>query len=63
VAIEVDTATTAARVKAVLERLADLRGLPRSITVDHGPEFEGQVLDPGPMSAACIFRSSGPAKS
>ena len=30
---------------AVLERLADLRGLPLSITVDHGPEFEGQVLD------------------
>ena len=26
-------------------RLADTRGLPRSITVDHGPEFEGQVLD------------------
>jgi putative transposase len=33
------------RVAAVLERLADLRGLPASITVDHGPEFEGQVLD------------------
>jgi putative transposase len=32
-------------VKAVLERLAETRGLPRSITVDHGPEFEGQVLD------------------
>src|SRR4029079_13836646 len=45
VSIEVDTSITGARVKAVLERLADLRGLPRSITVDHGPEFEGQVLD------------------
>lgn len=44
-AIEVDTSITGTRVKAVLERLADLRGLPRSITVDHGPEFEGQVLD------------------
>ena len=31
--------------QAVLDRLADLRGLPLSITVDHGPEFEGQVLD------------------
>ncbi len=31
--------------KAVLERLAETRGLPKSITVDHGPEFEGQVLD------------------
>jgi putative transposase len=44
-AIEVDTSITGSRVKAVLERLADLRGLPRSITVDHGPEFEGQVMD------------------
>jgi putative transposase len=44
-AIEVDTSITGTRVKAVLERLAETRGLPRSITVDHGPEFEGQVLD------------------
>jgi putative transposase len=44
-AIEVDTSLTGKRVVAVLERLADLRGLPLSITVDHGPEFEGQVLD------------------
>ncbi|HVU46224.1 MAG TPA: IS3 family transposase, partial [Terracidiphilus sp.] len=45
VAIEVDTSITGSRVKAVMERLADTRGLPKSITVDHGPEFEGQVLD------------------
>lgn len=44
-AIEVDTSITGRRVVAVLDRLADLRGLPLSITVDHGPEFEGQVLD------------------
>jgi putative transposase len=44
-AIEVDTSITGKRVAAVLERLRELRGLPRSITVDHGPEFEGQVLD------------------
>ena len=44
-AIEVDTSITGRRVVGVLERLADLRGLPASITVDHGPEFEGQVLD------------------
>ncbi len=43
--IEVDTSLTGRRVAAVLDRLADLRGLPASITVDHGPEFEGQVLD------------------
>jgi len=33
------------RVAATLNRLADLRGLPQSITVDHGPDFEGRVLD------------------
>jgi putative transposase len=44
-AIEVDTSITGTRVVAVLERLADERGLPASITVDHGPEFEGQMLD------------------
>jgi putative transposase len=44
-AIEVDTSINGRRVVAVLERLADLRGLPLSITVDHGPEFESQVLD------------------
>ena len=44
-AIEVDTSLTGRRVVGVLERLADTRGLPQSITVDHGPEFEGQALD------------------
>jgi putative transposase len=44
-AIEVDTSITGLRVKGVMERLAETRGLPRSITVDHGPEFEGQILD------------------
>jgi putative transposase len=33
------------RVVGVLERLGEMRGLPRSITVDHGPEFESQALD------------------
>jgi putative transposase len=44
-AIEVDSSINGRRVAAVLDRLADLRGLPLSITVDHGPEFAGQVLD------------------
>jgi putative transposase len=43
--IEVDTSITGKRVAMVLKRLEDARGLPKSITVDHGPEFEGQVLD------------------
>ena len=44
-AIEVDTSLPGLRVKAVLDRLADSRGLPQSITVDNGPEFDGKVLD------------------
>jgi len=44
-AIEVDTSITGLRVQAVLDRLADTRGLSKSITVDNGPEFYGQVLD------------------
>ncbi len=44
-ALEVDTSITGTGVVNVLERLADTRGLPQSITVDHGPEFEGKVLD------------------
>jgi putative transposase len=48
-AIEVDTSINGRRVAAVLERLADMRGLLLSITVDHGPELEGRVLD-GPTA-------------
>ena len=44
-AIEVDTSLTGARFKAVMQRLAETRGLPRSVTVDNGPEFAGQMLD------------------
>ena len=44
-AIEVDTSITGLRVQAVLDRLADIRGLSQSITVDNGPEFDGKVLD------------------
>ena len=43
--IEVDTSIAGLRVQGVLDRLADTRGLPKSITVDNGPEFDGQVLD------------------
>jgi putative transposase len=44
-AIEVDTSITGTRVKQVMNRLAEARGLPQSITVDNGPEFQGQGLD------------------
>jgi putative transposase len=44
-ALEVDTSLGGARVVAVLDRLAETRGLPRTITLDNGPEFTGHCLD------------------
>jgi putative transposase len=44
-AIEVDTSLPGRRVVGVLERLAENRGLPKSVTVDNGPEFISKVLD------------------
>ena len=44
-AIEVDTSLPGLRVTQVLQRLAEMRGWPRSITVDNGPEFAGRALD------------------
>ncbi len=44
-AIEVDTSLPGKRVVSVLERLAEMRGLPTSVTVDNGPEFISKVLD------------------
>ena len=44
-AIEVDTSLPGKRVVGVLERLAEMRGLPTSVTVDNGPEFISKVLD------------------
>lgn len=43
--IEVDTSLPAARVIGVLDQLAGHRGLPRSLVVDHGPEFISRALD------------------
>jgi putative transposase len=44
-AIEVDTSPGGRRVAGVLDRLAELRGLPDVITIDNGPEFAGRALD------------------
>lgn len=43
--LEVDTSLGGERVKRVLERLSEERGLPEAITVDNGPEFISQVMD------------------
>jgi putative transposase len=44
-AIEVDTSLGGRRVVGVLDRLAEIRGLPEIITIDNGPEFAGRALD------------------
>jgi putative transposase len=43
-AIEVDTSLPAKRVVRVLDRLAELRGLPVALRMDNGPEFIAQDL-------------------
>lgn len=44
-AIEVDTSLPGRRVVNVLQRLAETRGLPKTVTVDNGPEFVSKALD------------------
>ncbi|CUI57608.1 Uncharacterised protein [Achromobacter aegrifaciens] len=44
-AIEVDTSLPGLRVAQVLQRLAELRELPKFITEDNDPEFAGRALD------------------
>jgi putative transposase len=44
-AIEVDHSLPGLRVTRVLDRLAETRGLPRTIVCDNGPEFTGRDLD------------------
>jgi putative transposase len=44
-AMEVDVSLTGERVKRVLERLSNGRGLAAIIHTDNGPEFTGRVLD------------------
>lgn len=44
-AIEVDFSLPGGRVADVLDRLARIRGLPKAIVCDNGPEFAGQDLD------------------
>ncbi len=43
--IEVDTSIGGERVTRVLDRMAAIRGLPKLITIDNGPEFISKVLD------------------
>ena len=44
-AIEVDTSLPSARVVRCLDAIAAIRGYPRGIVVDNGPEFISRALD------------------
>jgi putative transposase len=43
-AIEADTSLGGLRVRRVLDRIAEQRGLPEAIVLDNGPEFRGRAL-------------------
>lgn len=61
-AIEVDTSLPGLRVAHVLERITVMRGLPRSITVDNGPEFAGKALDAWAYQAGVTLSFIRPGK-
>ena len=45
-----------------LDRIADTRWLPKSITVDKGPEFDGQLLDKWSCSTSVPLSFIRPGK-
>ncbi|MBK4738264.1 transposase family protein [Noviherbaspirillum sp. DKR-6] len=61
-AIEVDTSLPGRRVVSVLERLAERRGLPRSMPVDNGPEFAGKAFDEWAYPQQLLMRFIEPGK-
>lgn len=50
--IEMDTSLPAARVVRALNELVELRGKPRRIRLDNGPELVSQILANGPQIMA-----------
>lgn len=61
-AIEVDVSLPGYRVVAVLERLAEKRGLPVSVTIDNGPEFAGKTLDTWAYQRQLLLKFITPGK-
>jgi putative transposase len=61
-AIEVDTSLGGKRVVAVLERLAQTRGLPEMIIMDNGPEFTSRVMDDWAYSRGVRLHFIDPGK-
>lgn len=62
VAIVVDVSLGGHRVARALQALAGTRGLPRTITVDNGPEFHSRVLDAWAQEAGVTLQFSRPGK-
>ncbi len=61
-AIEVDTSLPGHRVAAVMERLLETRGLPKLVTVDNGPEFNGKIFDEWAYRHGLTLRFIDPSK-
>ena len=60
-AIEVDQGIRGEQVVTVMRRLALMRGAPKAIKVDNGPEFVSKALDRWPTRTASRSTSAGPA--
>lgn len=61
-AIVVDTSLPASRVVRALDEMACVRGLPRELTVDNGPEYTSKVLDQWAYSNGVELHFSRPGK-
>jgi putative transposase len=61
-AVELDTSLPGKRVVSVMARLAEMRGLPSSITVDNGPEFISKALDAWAYEKGLTLRFIEPGK-
>ena len=60
--IEVDRSLGGRRVVSVLDRLAESRSLPETITTDNGPEFTGKALDEWACRTGVKLHFIGPGK-
>ena len=62
VAIEVDRSLPGLRVVRVLDRLAEIVGLPEILVMDNGPEFSGRALDTWAYARGVQLRFIRPGK-
>jgi len=62
IAIEVDRSLPGLRVVRVLDRLAEMIGLPNVLVMDNGPEFSGRALDTWAYAGGVQLRFIRPGK-